>query len=224
MDGAGGYPIAVQVRSLHDYVAVLHAVLNDLARRTDQSTVLAGHHVADVPDDGKLRKVGVCRIDRPRHHVGDARGAHPGDAEVKAVHLGIGRAAGLADVVVDDQDAIRREAVLLKKGLLAGPEVGEDLQGVVIRDVAHRHRLELADEDGSGGYTFTGERLRKYRLRADAVGVDVGDDRHRVGFRDPIYCPLHVTFEAHLHSSAPRVSINHGVSNRFPGESHAKGI
>ncbi len=105
-------------------------------------------------------------------------------------------------MVVENQDLVGRKAVFLKKVLLTCPEVGEEFQGAVLWDVAHRHRLELADEDGRDGDTLAGERLREDRFRADAVGVDVGDDRHRLRFIDDIRRSLQIVLEAHLHSSA----------------------
>jgi hypothetical protein len=187
---------------LHDDVAVLHAVPDDLACRADQPAVLPGHHVPDVPDDGEFGEVDGCRVDCLRDQVRDSGGAHPGDAVIEAVHLGVGRAAGLADVVVEDQNFVAGEAVVFKEVLLPGAEVGEEFQRTILRDMAHRHRLELADEDGVDSHALAGECLREDRLRADAVGVDVGDDRHRLRFADSICRSPHICFEAHLHSSA----------------------
>jgi len=130
-------------------------VLNDkFPCRTDEPAGLPGHHVPDVPDHRDLCKVDICIVELFCDEVGDPGGAHLLVTIRQAVDLLVRDLAGLADVVVDDECVFLFEALCRKEVLLAGAEIGEDLEGIVVRHLRHGERFELADKDRADGNTL----------------------------------------------------------------------
>jgi len=65
------------------------------------------------------------------------------------------------------------QALCRKEVLLAGAEIGEDLEGIVVRHLRHGERFELADKNGPDGNTLPSNRLREDCLAGDTVCIDV---------------------------------------------------
>ena len=142
------------------------------------------------------------------HEVGDARRAHPGEAVGQAVHLRVLPFHRLAHVVVDDQDLLLRKPPFHHQVLLACPEIGEDLERGVRRDLRHGERFELAHKNGFYRDPEPGYGLREDRLAADPVCIDVGDDGNFRCGRDQFRGCLYIIAKTHCHIFREFIHIN----------------
>ena len=177
MERAGRCTIAVEVLFPHLDRPVPHSVLdNDVAGRAHESALLPGHHVPDIPDDCKLGKVDIGRVQLFCDKVTHTGGTHAGVPVRQAVDLRVLPFAGLADVMVYDHDLPLGEPPFLQQVLLPCPEVGEDLERGVGRDLRHGEGLQLPDKNGPDADLLPRDGLRQDRLAGDAVRIDVGDD------------------------------------------------
>jgi len=157
------------------------AVLDDhVAYHPHEAAGLPCHHIPDIADDRKLGKIGICRIHRFCNQVRHTGSTHFAVTTGEAVHLPVLARAGLADMVVDDQNLVLRKTALKKEVLLPCTKVGEDLKRRVGRHLRHGERFQLPDKNRFIKDSGTGNCLREYCLACNAIGIDVGDEGYVV--------------------------------------------